>query len=133
MHINGIQKNILSLLFQIGKDSYPHEFLAQLLHTDGIIDDVFIIPGTITSPVMAYIRDDVRPIMTNLAGTAHSHPNGILRPSSTDVLHFSKIGGQCHLIFGSPFSWESWRAFHADGSPYTLHILGDEGEGKMVQ
>ncbi|MDR2854786.1 MAG: Mov34/MPN/PAD-1 family protein [Methanomicrobiales archaeon] len=126
MNIKGIQKNVLSLLIQIGKDSYPHEFLAQLLHKDGIINDVLIIPGTITSPVMAYIRDDVRPIMVNLAGTAHSHPNGILRPSFTDVLHFAKIGGQCHLIFGSPFSRDSWRAFHADGSPYTLYIVGDD-------
>ena len=130
MHIKAIQKNVLSLLLQIGKDSYPNEFLAQLLHKDGIINDVSIIPGTITSPVMAYIRDDVRPIMTNLAGTAHSHPNGILRPSSTDALHFSKIGGQCHLIFGSPFSEHSWKAFHADGTPRTLDIVGDDNSGQ---
>jgi proteasome lid subunit RPN8/RPN11 len=126
MHTNGIQKNVLALLLQIGQDSFPNEFLAQLLHTNGIIDDISIIPGTITGPASAYIRDDVRPIMLDLAGTAHSHPNGVLRPSSTDIRSFAKFGGQCHLILGPPFSFDSWKAFHADGSLRTLDIIEDD-------
>ena len=128
MHIHGIKRSVLSLLLHIGEDSFPNEFLAQLLHTDGIIDNVFLIPGTITSPVSAYIRDDARPIMTDIAGTAHSHPNGALLPSPTDVQNFAKIGGQCHLIIGPPFSSDSWRAFHANGKKRALHIVEDDGE-----
>ena len=128
MYIKGIQRTVLSLLLQIAEDSLPNEFLAQLRHTNGIIDDVSIIPGTIASPVMAYIRDDVRPIMTDLAGTAHSHPNGALFPSFTDMQNFAKIGGQCHLIIVPPFSSHSWGAFHADGKKRTLDIVEDDDE-----
>ena len=126
MHTKAIRKSVLSLLLQIGKDSFPNEFLAQLLHANGIIDDIVIIPGTITTPVSAYVRDDVRPLMLNLAGTAHSHPNGVIRPSSTDIRSFAKFGGQCHLILGPPFTFDSWRAFYADGSVRALDIIEDD-------
>jgi len=132
MHTNGIQKSVLSLLLQIGQDSFPNEFLAQLLHTNGIIDDISIIPGTITTPVSAYIREDARPIMMDLAGTAHSHPNGVLRPSSADIRSFAKFGGKCHLILGPPFTFDSWRAFYADGSPRTLDIIEDNNAGDAI-
>jgi len=39
------------------------------------------------------------PIYTDILGTFHSHPNGIVRPSAADLKMFRKMGN-FHLIFG---------------------------------
>ena len=123
MQITGMYEDVLTLLLQIAKDSFPSEFLAELSHTNGIIDDILIIPGTITNQVSAFIRNDTRPLILNLAGTAHSHPNGVLAPSATDTMNFAKLGGTCHIIIGPPFTRDSWKAFHSDGTARTLAIV----------
>ena len=45
MKINGIKKDILSLLLRMAEDSHPNEFVALLLERDGFIDEVNLLPA----------------------------------------------------------------------------------------
>jgi proteasome lid subunit RPN8/RPN11 len=48
MNIRGIKQNLLKLLLELGRDSHPNEFVALLRENNGIIDEVNMVPGTIT-------------------------------------------------------------------------------------
>ena len=92
MTIRGIKKELLSLLLELGKNSHPNEFAALLKEEEGVISELNLLPGTVTGSSSASIFFDMMPLDTHLAGSAHSHPNGVLRPSSADVNFFPRAG-----------------------------------------
>ena len=74
MHIRGIRHELLSLLLELGRDSHPNEFVALLRERDGVIEELNMLPGTITGGDSASLFFDMMPLDTHLAGSAHSHP-----------------------------------------------------------
>ena len=110
------------LLLELGRDSHPNEFVALLIERDGVIEELNMVPGTITGENSASVFFDMMPIDTHLAGSAHSHPNGVLRPSDADV-HFFPRAGRFHLIIGYPYRTGDWHCFSADGEPRTLEVI----------
>jgi len=62
------------------------------------------------------------PLDTHVAGSAHSHPNGVLSPSQADLSFFPRTG-RYHLIVGYPYSRDSWRCFRTDGRPGGLEVV----------
>ena len=123
MKIHGIKQDILSLLLVMAKESHPNEFVALLRERDGFIDEVNMLPGTIVHEDSASLLYDMMPLDTHLAGSAHSHPNGILRPSQADVNFFPRTG-RYHLIIGYPYRESDWQCFTADGNPHTMEVIG---------
>ena len=122
MNIRGIKKEILSLLLELGRDSHPNEFVALLTEREGVIDEVNLLPGTITGDSSATLLMDMMPLDTHRAGSAHSHPNGVIQPSDADISFFPRTG-RFHLIIGYPY-WEGdWRCFTADGKPCSLDVI----------
>jgi len=122
MEIQGIRKELLSMLFALGESQHPREFLAILKEKDGIIEEIELVPGTISRESSASFSPAMLPLDTHNAGSAHSHPNGVLRPSDAD-LNFFPASGRYHLIIGPPYDPGCWRCFLADGTPYDLEVL----------
>ena len=80
MNIRGIRQELLSLLLEMGRNSHPNEFVALLRERDGIIEEMNMLPGTVAGEDSASLLFDMMPLDTHLAGSAHSHPNGVLQP-----------------------------------------------------
>ncbi|PKL69779.1 MAG: proteasome protein [Methanomicrobiales archaeon HGW-Methanomicrobiales-1] len=122
MNIRGIRQELLRLLLELGRDAHPNEFAALLIEKDGVIEEMNLVPGTITGSSSASVFFDMMPLGTHLAGSAHSHPNGVLHPSDADVRFFPRAG-RFHLIIGYPYRTGDWQCFSADGEPCKLEVI----------
>jgi proteasome lid subunit RPN8/RPN11 len=122
MNIRGIRHELLSLLLELGRDSHPNEFVTLLRERDGIIEELNMLPGTITGENSASLFFDMMPLDIHLAGSAHSHPNGVLRPSNADINFFPR-SGRYHLIIGYPYRRGDWQCFTADGAQCTIEVI----------
>lgn len=122
MKIRGIQASLIDLMCRIGEEQHPFEFAALLREEDGIISELVIVPGTTSGEDHANVFLDMMPLDSHLAGSAHSHPNGVIRPSDADLGFFSR-SGRYHFIIGYPYTPESWGCFRTDGSRYEIEVI----------
>ncbi len=120
--MRGIRSEVIQVLCEMGQTAHPHEFAALLREEGGVIEEVDLLPGTIGGERHATMHLDMMPLDTHVAGSAHSHPNGVLRPSSADLTFFPRTG-RYHIIVGYPYHTDSWRCFLTDGSVYPLEVL----------
>ena len=117
-----IKRELLRILIELGKSSHPYEFLALLIRNGDVIDEFELAPGTITGSNSARYQPDMMPLGTGIAGSAHSHPSGAIRPSDADLRFFPAVG-RYHIIIGAPYTEEDWRCFFADGSPCHAEVI----------
>ncbi|MFB6171347.1 MAG: Mov34/MPN/PAD-1 family protein [Haloarculaceae archaeon] len=127
----GIAADTLQFAREAAEDTHPNEYMGLLrgqaaqslgLDRDGIVvTDVLVIPGTESSPVSASLRSDLVPNDNRAAGSIHSHPSGVIRPSNADLATFGK--GDVHIILGAPYGPDDWRAFDREGAPRDLPVL----------
>jgi proteasome lid subunit RPN8/RPN11 len=122
MKCRGIRRELLDLLLAMGASNDPNEFAALLREEDGVIEECDLVPGTVTNEDSASVLLDMMPLGIRRAGSAHSHPNGVLEPSLADLSFFSRTG-RVHLIIGWPYGADDWACFSADGTPYELEVL----------
>ncbi|HZD42796.1 MAG TPA: Mov34/MPN/PAD-1 family protein [Methanomicrobiales archaeon] len=122
MKIRGIRRSVLDLLLQLGADNHPQEFGALLREQDGIIEELDLLPGTIGRDDSVSLLLHMMPIDIHLAGSAHSHPNGVLRPSNADLSFFPRAG-RYHFIIGYPYNKDNWRCFSASGEPLQMDVI----------
>jgi proteasome lid subunit RPN8/RPN11 len=122
MQINGIRKDLLSLLLQVGRERHPFEYAGLLREKDGIIAELNLLPGTLSSEHSASLFLDMMPLDTHVTGSVHSHPNGVLIPSGADLSFFPRTG-RYHLIIGFPYEEENWACFEANGRPTDMEVV----------
>jgi len=122
MKILGIRQDLLSLLLQMGRENHPNEFAGVIRESDGVMEELNLLPGTIGREDSASLFYDMMPLDTHVAGSAHSHPNGVIMPSDADLSFFPRTG-RYHLIIGYPYRKNDWRCFTADGQPYNLEVI----------
>ena len=132
--ILGIAEDALEFALEASEDAHPDEYMGLLrgedartlgLNRDGtVITDVLVIPGTESNPVSATVKTNMVPNDIRAAGSVHSHPNGVLRPSNADLGTFHK--GKVHIIIGAPYGKTDWRAFDTEGEPRDLDVLDVE-------
>ena len=122
MKIRGIRQELVSLLLEMGRESHPNEFVGVLREREGILDEIDLLPGTVGREDSASLFYDMMPLDTHVAGSAHSHPNGVLHPSLADVNFFPRTG-RYHLIIGYPYEKDNWKCFTADGEPCDLDVI----------
>lgn len=122
MNVRGIRRATLDLLLQMGRDAHPNEFVALLTERDGLIDEVNLLPGTVAGEESASLFSDMMPLSTHLAGSCHSHPNGVLKPSDADIVFFPR-NGKYHFIIGYPYRGRDWRCFTTDGRPCRMEVV----------
>lgn len=117
----GIAKDTLKFILEASRSTAPSEFAGLLQVDDDIITEVLILPGTESSRMNALVRLYMLPNM-QVAGSVHSHPSGVLRPSEPDILFFSRTGDY-HIIVGPPFDERSWACYNAAGERRDLPVL----------
>ncbi|MCQ2356541.1 MAG: Mov34/MPN/PAD-1 family protein [Methanocorpusculum sp.] len=122
MFVRAIDREVLDLLLEMGRSSSPDEFIVMLGSEKGVITTVYPIAGTTVTSDSATIFMDMVPLGMQIAGTAHSHPNGALWPSDADLQTFAETG-QCHIIVGDPFAVDSWRCFDREGHEKSLEVV----------
>ena len=122
MTIRGIRQDLLNLLLQMGRDTHPNEFVALLTERGGVIDEVDLLPGTVAREDSASLLYDMMPLSTHIAGSCHSHPNGVLLPSNADIRFFPRTG-RFHVIIGYPYTEQDWRCFSSDGQHYRMEVV----------
>lgn len=132
--ILGIAESALEFALAASAESHPDEYMGLLRGDDArklgldergtVLTDVLVIPGTESNPVSATVKTNMVPNDLMAAGSIHSHPNGVLRPSQEDLMTFGR--GDVHVIVGAPYERDDWQAFDTDGEPVDLPVLDVE-------
>ena len=130
----GIARETMEFILEACEESHPDEYMGFLrsddarklgLDRDGqVITDVLVIPGTVSNPVSATVKTNMKPNDVKCVGSVHSHPNGVLRPSDADLDTFGQ--GDVHIIAGAPYGWRDWKVFDNQGHPISLDIVDVE-------
>lgn len=129
--IIGIAAETLAFALDAAEDSHPNEYMGLLrgekaakfeLDQNGLlITDILFIPGTTSNSESATLKSNMVPTGVRTVGSIHSHPNGVLRPSETDLETFGS--GKVHIILGAPYEPDCWQAFDRSGEPRDLSVL----------
>ncbi len=119
--IFGINREALALILGASRSSHPREFAGVLRARDGVIQEVLLLPGTVSSNESALLRLHMLPIDPSACGTVHSHPSPSASPSQADLTLFSKFG-RVHIIVAAPYDKRSWRAYDHIGNPIELEV-----------
>ena len=126
----GIAESALEFALAASEEAHPHEYMGMLrgeeartvgVDADGtVLTEVLVIPGTESSPTSASFKPTQVPNDLSAAGSIHSHPNGVLRPSDADLATFSS--NEIHIIVGAPYGPGDWQAFDSNGQPVDLPV-----------
>jgi proteasome lid subunit RPN8/RPN11 len=127
----GIAESALDFARAASEETHPREYMGMLRGEDAsnlglddsgtVLTEVLVIPGTESNPVSATVKTSQIPNDLRAAGSIHSHPNGVLRPSDADLATFSS--NDVHIIIGAPYGPDDWQAFDTDGKPIDLPVL----------
>jgi len=120
-----ITSKCLKLICECAKSEYPNEF-GGLLRVDlaekTTINEIVLLPGTISGDAHAIFRMHMLPIDFSIVGTVHSHPSYSAKPSSADLQLFRKHG-RVHIICANPYTYGSWKAYNHKGEEIRLEII----------
>ena len=107
---------------QVARANHPNEFVGVLIEREGVIEELNLLPGTISGERSASLHFEMMPLDLHVAGSAHSHPSGAIRPSEADLNFFPGIG-RYHFIIGYPYEKDDWRCFRTDGTPVAMEVV----------
>jgi len=120
-----ITSKCLKLICECAKSEYPNEF-GGLLRVDlgekTTINEIVLLPGTISGDAHAIFRMHMLPIDFSIVGTVHSHPSYSANPSSADLQLFRKHG-RIHIICANPYTSDSWKAYNHKGEEIRPEII----------
>ncbi|AGB04847.1 putative metal-dependent protease of the PAD1/JAB1 superfamily [Aciduliprofundum sp. MAR08-339] len=117
-----IKKEVLKLIMESSKSSYPNEFGAFLRAKHKIIYEIILLPGTISGGRSVLYNLLMKPIDFTIVGSVHSHPSGVPLPSQADLDMFSRTG-DVHIIVAYPFTLSSWKAYNRMGEEIEVKII----------
>ena len=127
----GIAADTIDFALEASEETHPNEYMGLLRGEDAralgmdrsgtVVTDVLVIPGTESNPVSATVKSSMIPNDMRAVGSIHSHPNGVLLPSDTDLGTFGS--GSVHIIIGHPYGRRDWRAFDREGRRRSLPVL----------
>lgn len=120
--IKGIARDTLDFILNAARSSHPDEFAGLLEEEGGVIVNVILLPGTISSNRGARIHLDMMPLHLSSVGSVHSHPTPNNRPSQADLAFFSKWGDY-HIIVGYPYDDKAWTCYNTQGERRALPVL----------
>jgi proteasome lid subunit RPN8/RPN11 len=120
--VRGIEREVLEMVNEAAKDTYPNEFVATLRAEEGVITELLLLPGTIQGTRSGVLLLHMLPIDFSVVGTVHSHPSYSNRPSQADLAMFGRFGNT-HIITCLPYDMGSWRAYDFNGQPVELELV----------
>lgn len=119
--VTKIRRQLLELIFQVSRETHPHEFAAGLRAEGDTLTELVIVP-TLSGPVSAHMQLWSLPIDRTTVGTVHSHPGSIPFPSEADRDLFAHFG-HTHIIVAEPYRSGTWRAWDHHGEPVRLEVV----------
>lgn len=119
---HAITSKVLKMMFAAARDTHPREFACFMRADDGVITEILLAPGTISSGRYAVLRHHMLPLDFSVVGSAHSHPTPNAIPSDAD-LHMFQNTGPVHIIIGFPYNMNSWRAYSRNGEEISLRVI----------
>jgi proteasome lid subunit RPN8/RPN11 len=122
--IIGISRDVLEMITEVSRSSYPKEFVALLRQEEGIISELHFLPGSQAGEDNASLPLYMRPIDLNIVGSVHCHPGFSNRPSEQDLDLFRRFGN-IHIIMCLPYDMSSWQAYDMDGNKISLDVVDD--------
>ena len=120
--IYAVDIDLIDSLNESARSCYPDEFLCMVRQTDGVVDEMVMLPGTVFGDSHSFLSEWMAPIDYDLAGTAHSHPGYSNVASDEDLTLFANMGG-IHFITCQPYDRTSWRAYNSKGETVDLEII----------
>ncbi len=117
-----IKRDVLRLIMESSKSSYPDEFGAFLRAKHNIIYEIILLPGTISGGRSVLYNLLMKPIDFTIVGSVHSHPSGVPLPSEADIQMFSRTG-DVHIIVAYPFTMDSWKAYNRRGEEIEVRVI----------
>jgi len=120
--VKGIHRDVLDMIIEVSKSSYPNEFVALLRHEEGIISELHFLPGSLAGEDSASIPLYMRPIDLNIVGTVHCHPGFSNHPSEQDKSLFRRFGNT-HIIICLPYDETSWQSYDMEGNRIPLPVV----------
>ncbi len=120
--IKHVRQQVIDLAREAAKASMPQEFGCFLRVVKSTVTELVLTPGTIQGDRHAIFQFSALPVDRTIRGTLHSHPSPHPYPSDADFALFEKHG-QVHIIFGSPFGPDDWRAYDHTGQPISLMVV----------
>ena len=117
-----ITSKVLNMIFAASRDTHPLEFGCVLRADDGVITEVILVPGLISSERYAIFKRYNLPVDFSVVGSAHSHPTPNATPSDADLNLFQNTGS-VHIIVGYPYNVNSWKAYDREGTQITLKVI----------
>jgi proteasome lid subunit RPN8/RPN11 len=118
-----IDGGLLDAINEAAVQTYPNEFVAALRAEKGVINELLMLPGTISGERSGILHLHMLPIDFSVVGSVHSHPGHSARPSDADLAFFSYFGS-VHIITCLPFDRTSWRAYNLRGERIELKVEG---------
>ncbi|HEX9907304.1 MAG TPA: Mov34/MPN/PAD-1 family protein [Thermoplasmata archaeon] len=113
-NVRSIRRKTLKMIMEASKSSYPNEFAGFLSAEKGVINELVLIPGTLSGERSALFKMHMLPVDFRVVGTVHSHPSGECYPSGADLDLFRKYGW-IHIIVCEPYDDDSWACFNGRG------------------
>ena len=120
--VHGIRKRTLKMILEAGNSSYPNEFGAILRAEEGVINQLWLLPGTESGESAALFRLHMLPVDFSVVGTVHTHPSDSCRPSGADIELFRRFG-YVHIIACEPFNLRSWACYDGNGDRRDLEVI----------
>ena len=121
-----IAKSALMSALAGARAASPNEFICLLVGRNengrAVIEDTMIPPGIAVSETMSSFSEWMLPVLENVVGTFHSHPEGNARPSPADLRLFSRKGG-VNLIACAPFGIGNVAAYLGSGKREAFRVL----------
>ncbi len=121
--IHAVDIDFIDGLNESARSCYPNEFLCMVRQTDGVIDEMVLLPGTVFGDSHSFLSEWMSPIDFSIAGTAHSHPGYSNEASDEDLSLFANMGG-IHFITCQPYDRNSWKAYNSKGEEVELEVIG---------
>ncbi len=124
------EKSVADSILSYALNSYPKEAILLLRGKAGksevLISDVLIPPLATHGRGFSGFSNIMLPMDLSVMGVAHSHPSGVLRPSTHDLNHFY---GKIMVITAHPFqSYDDIAVFNSHGDKLVHEVVPDRGQ-----
>jgi proteasome lid subunit RPN8/RPN11 len=117
-----IDAGLIDAINDAAVQTYPNEFVAALRAEKGIINEMLMLPGTISGERSGILQLHMLPIDFSVVGSVHSHPGYSARPSEADLAFFSHFGS-VHIITCLPFDRTSWSVYNLRGERIEMQVI----------
>ncbi len=111
-----IDQNVFKAMQEFAKNNHPNEIIVLLRGSQRemifIVTDFLLPPFGSGGKGFASFPSHMLPIDFTIMGTAHSHPSGVLKPSTGD---FHNFYGRIMMIIGPPYDKPRAAAYYKSG------------------